>query len=377
MCRIPVGRRANVRANQSTVPRRPRRQPAAAARAAGGARGARRRPARRRRASTQAEDEAIRDVVRMQEEAGLQSVTDGEFRRASWHMDFIYSLDGVSKAPGNLSVKFHNADGDIEFTPAALHIDGKLGVSRDDLRARRSTFLQSVASEGQTPKLTIPSPSMVHYRGGRAAVDESVYPDMDGFWDDLTSAYAEEVRRLGELGCTLSAVRRHEPRLPQRPAPARDDRLAGRRRRRRAPARGLHLAHQRGARAAARGHGGHDAHVPRQLPLLVGGRGRLRLRRRGAVRRARGRRVLHGVGRRALGRVRAAAVRAQGQAGRARARHDQARRARVQGRAQAQDRGGVAVRRRRPAVPVAAVRLLLDRGGQRALARAAGGEARD
>jgi len=149
----------------------------------------------------QAEDEAIRDVVKMQEEAGLQSVTDGEFRRASWHMDFIYSLDGISKAPGNLKVEFRNAEGTIDFTPAALHIDGKIGVS-DTIFEQPFAFLRSVAGEGQTPKLTIPSPSMVHYRGGRAAVDESVYPDMDGFWDDLTAAYADEVRRLGELGCT-------------------------------------------------------------------------------------------------------------------------------------------------------------------------------
>jgi 5-methyltetrahydropteroyltriglutamate--homocysteine methyltransferase len=148
-----------------------------------------------------AEDAAIRDVVRMQEEAGLRTVTDGEFRRAAWHMDFIYQLDGVSKAPGNLKVEFRNEEGTIEFTPAALHIDGKLGVS-ETIFAEAFEFLQSVASERQTPKLTIPSPSMVHYRGGRAAVDESVYPDMDGFWEDLTSAYAEEVRRLGELGCT-------------------------------------------------------------------------------------------------------------------------------------------------------------------------------
>jgi len=148
----------------------------------------------------QAEDAAIGDVVRMQEEAGLRSVTDGEFRRASWHMDFIYSIDGISKAPGNMSVQFHNAEGDIEFTPAALHIDGKLGVSQT-IFAEAFEYLRSVASDAQTPKLTIPSPSMVHYRGGRAAVDESVYPDMDGFWDDLTSAYAEQVRRLGELGC--------------------------------------------------------------------------------------------------------------------------------------------------------------------------------
>jgi 5-methyltetrahydropteroyltriglutamate--homocysteine methyltransferase len=147
-----------------------------------------------------AEDAAIRDVVRMQEEVGLRTVTDGEFRRASWHMDFIYELDGVSKAPGNLAVQFRNEEGTIEFTPAALHIDGRLGVS-ETIFAEAFEYLRSVAGEAQTPKLTIPSPSMVHYRGGRAAIDESVYPDLDGFWRDLTTAYAEEVRRLGELGC--------------------------------------------------------------------------------------------------------------------------------------------------------------------------------
>jgi methionine synthase II (cobalamin-independent) len=147
------------------------------------------------------EDEAIRDIVRMQQEVGLQTATDGEFRRASWHMDFIYSLDGVSRAPGNMAVKFHNADGDIEFTPAALHIDGKLGVS-ETIFGPDFAFLKDVAGDGSTPKLTIPSPSMVHYRGGRAAIDESVYPDMDSFWADLTAAYREQVRRVGELGCT-------------------------------------------------------------------------------------------------------------------------------------------------------------------------------
>jgi 5-methyltetrahydropteroyltriglutamate--homocysteine methyltransferase len=146
------------------------------------------------------EDEAIRDVVRMQQDVGLQTATDGEFRRASWHMDFIYSLDGVSKAPGNLTVKFHNEQGDIEFTPAALHIDGKLGVS-ETIFGRDFEFLKGIAGDS-TPKLTIPSPSMVHYRGGRAAIDESVYPDMDDFWNDLTAAYREQVRRVGELGCT-------------------------------------------------------------------------------------------------------------------------------------------------------------------------------
>src|SRR5919112_1947939 len=141
------------------------------------------------------EDDAIREVVKLQHDAGLRTATDGEFRRASWHMDFIYQIDGVSKAPGNMSVKFHNAEGDIEFTPAALHIDGKLGVSRP-IFGDHFAFLKEVAGDGSTPKLTIPSPSMVHYRGGRAAIDEAVYPEMDDFWADLTAAYREQVRQI-------------------------------------------------------------------------------------------------------------------------------------------------------------------------------------
>jgi 5-methyltetrahydropteroyltriglutamate--homocysteine methyltransferase len=166
------------------------------------------------------EDAAIRDVVQLQKDVGLRTATDGEFRRASWHMDFIYSLDGVSKAPGDLVVRFHNAQGDIEFTPAAMQIDGKLGVS-ETIFGDAFRYLQSCVSEGQVPKLTIPSPSMVHYRGGRASIDQTVYPDMEQFWADLVAAYRDEVRRLGELGCTYPAVRRHEPRVPQRPATAR------------------------------------------------------------------------------------------------------------------------------------------------------------
>ena len=147
-----------------------------------------------------AEDRAIRTIVAMQEAVGLQSATDGEFRRASWHMDFIYQLDGITKEPGEIKVKFHNEQGDIEFTPAALHVDGKLGVSQT-IFGDAFSFLQSAVKEN-LPKLTIPSPSMVHYRGGKAAIDPRVYPDMDSFWADLVLAYREEVRRLGELGCT-------------------------------------------------------------------------------------------------------------------------------------------------------------------------------
>jgi 5-methyltetrahydropteroyltriglutamate--homocysteine methyltransferase len=148
------------------------------------------------------EDEAIRDVVKLQDAIGLRSVTDGEFRRASWHMDFIYQLDGISKVMDEtLHVRFRNERGTIEFAPPSLHVDERIGLSRT-IFGEAFEFLRSVASDRQTPKLTIPSPSMVHYRGGRAAVDEAVYPDLDGFWADLTAAYADEVRRLGALGCT-------------------------------------------------------------------------------------------------------------------------------------------------------------------------------
>jgi 5-methyltetrahydropteroyltriglutamate--homocysteine methyltransferase len=147
-----------------------------------------------------AEDEAIRAAVRKQAEVGLRSASDGEFRRASWHMDFIYALDGISKTEGRLAVHFHRADGDIDFTPSALHVGGRLGVSQT-IFGEAFSFLEGCA-DGAVPKLTIPSPSMVHYRGGRAAIDPAVYPELDAFWADLTAAYAEEVRRLGELGCT-------------------------------------------------------------------------------------------------------------------------------------------------------------------------------
>jgi 5-methyltetrahydropteroyltriglutamate--homocysteine methyltransferase len=146
------------------------------------------------------EDQEIPAAIRMQEQVGLQSATDGEFRRASWHMDFIYALGGVVKAPGNMAVKFHNAAGDIEFTPASIHVDGKIHID-DTIFAEDFRFLQSHVTTA-VPKVTIPSPNMVHYRGGPAMLDPAVYPDIEEFWADLAAAYADEVARLGALGCT-------------------------------------------------------------------------------------------------------------------------------------------------------------------------------
>ncbi|MEU6645127.1 5-methyltetrahydropteroyltriglutamate--homocysteine S-methyltransferase [Saccharomonospora sp. NPDC046836] len=147
------------------------------------------------------EDDAIRAVVELQRKAGLRSATDGEFRRASWHMDFIYQLDGVSKSDERLHVKFHNAAGDLEFSPPGLQVGGKVGLSTP-IFGDHFGYLKSIVDPGVTPKLTIPSPSMVYYRGGRAAVDETVYPDLEEFFTDLAAAYAAQVRGVGELGCT-------------------------------------------------------------------------------------------------------------------------------------------------------------------------------
>jgi 5-methyltetrahydropteroyltriglutamate--homocysteine methyltransferase len=146
------------------------------------------------------EDDSIREVVAMQEGVGLQSATDGEFRRASWHMDFIYQLGGVSRAQDNLTVQFRNESGVIEFTPAALHVDAPIRLETP-IFADHFSFLANTVTSA-TPKLTIPSPSMVHYRGGRSAIDESVYPDLDQFYADLSKAYADEVGALAALGCT-------------------------------------------------------------------------------------------------------------------------------------------------------------------------------
>jgi len=147
------------------------------------------------------EDDCIRRAVRMQAELGLQGVTDGEFRRGSWHMDFLYQIGGVAKTDQLLHIQFKNEAGTIEFTPAAHRVSGKLTLDKT-IFGEDFAYLKSVAPPGTTPKLTIPSPSMLHYRGGRAAIDETTYPEMEAFWHDLAAVYAKEIAGLAALGCT-------------------------------------------------------------------------------------------------------------------------------------------------------------------------------
>ena len=137
------------------------------------------------------EDDAIREVVRLQEEIGLQSATDGEFRRTSWHMDFIYQLHGIHRTDEEIAVHFRNAQGDLDFTSAALKVDGKIGLDGPIFGADFE-FLSSVVTTA-TPKLTIPSPSMVHYRGGPAAIDRDRVPRRRG-------VLGGPVRRIRETG---------------------------------------------------------------------------------------------------------------------------------------------------------------------------------
>ncbi len=150
---------------------------------------------------TQVEDAAIREAIRRQGEVGLKSATDGELRRQSWHMDFIYQLGGIEKVQDDtIKVAFHNKDKNFEWAPPSAHVTAPISLPQT-VFADAFTFVRDNVAAGQTPKLTIPSPSMVHYRGGREAISAEVYPDLDQFWTDLAAAYAEEIRQLHTLGC--------------------------------------------------------------------------------------------------------------------------------------------------------------------------------
>ncbi|MGH2927312.1 MAG: 5-methyltetrahydropteroyltriglutamate--homocysteine S-methyltransferase, partial [Solirubrobacteraceae bacterium] len=147
------------------------------------------------------EDEEIRGLVAMQRDVGLQSATDGELRRGSWHMDFIHQLGGIEQVAGDVEVQFRNAEGrTTTFKPGAIAVTEKVTLDHtifaDDFR-----FLAATVGDGVTPKLTIPSPNMVHYRSGQAALNPDVYPEMEPFWDDLAAAYRRQVTGLAELGC--------------------------------------------------------------------------------------------------------------------------------------------------------------------------------
>jgi 5-methyltetrahydropteroyltriglutamate--homocysteine methyltransferase len=144
------------------------------------------------------ENDAINDAVALQESLGLQVVTDGEFRRDFWHLDFLAGFDGMEWWETALGAGFNNDE-----QPPLVKATGKVGHSKG-IFTDHFAYLKSVAKA--TPKITIPGPAMMHMRPGREGIDAAVYPDLAEFWDDLCAAYRAEIAELGEEGCTYLQV---------------------------------------------------------------------------------------------------------------------------------------------------------------------------
>lgn len=145
------------------------------------------------------EDQCIAEAVKLQQDLGLRGITDGEFRRTNWSSDFLTAIDGVEIGQGKVRARFHRADGtDLERNLTSLAVTGKMsrpqGIQTEDF-----AYLKSVVTGGMA-KLSIPSPSMLHFRGGRDAIDAAAYPDMEDFFADLTAIYNAEILDLASLG---------------------------------------------------------------------------------------------------------------------------------------------------------------------------------
>lgn len=142
----------------------------------------------------QVEDAAIRDAVARQEAVGLKAVTDGEYRRSWWHFDFLTGLDGVEWQRGKKTIQFEGVTTKAE----SIEVTGKVAFSNHPM-LDHFRFLQDVATV--TPKITIPSPSVLHFRGGRDSISSKTYPDLDAFFADTAEAYAQAVRAFYDAGC--------------------------------------------------------------------------------------------------------------------------------------------------------------------------------
>ena len=140
------------------------------------------------------EDREIRALIKRQEEIGLQAVTDGEFRRAFWHFDFLEHLDGVTAIEADAGMHFQ---GGITITKA-MRVTGKIGFS---VHPMLDHFRFVKDNTSRVAKMTIPGPSMLHYRGGRKMMNAGIYPNMDAFYADLGAAYAKAVRAFYDAGC--------------------------------------------------------------------------------------------------------------------------------------------------------------------------------
>ena len=140
------------------------------------------------------EDTEIEKLIRKQEEIGMQLVTDGEYRRAWWHFDFLEGLDGVEGYEAEHGIQFAG----VETKARGVKVTGKVGFS-DHPFLDHFKFVK--AHTKVTPKMTIPSPSVLHFRGGRKGISKTVYPELDAFFDDLAKAYRDAVAGFYQAGC--------------------------------------------------------------------------------------------------------------------------------------------------------------------------------
>ncbi|MBM3487720.1 MAG: 5-methyltetrahydropteroyltriglutamate--homocysteine S-methyltransferase [Alphaproteobacteria bacterium] len=145
------------------------------------------------------EDKAIGAAVRLQEDAGLNAITDGEFRRAMWHTDFLLGIDGIVATQGDYAVSFQGENGETATTSSMLVIKDKIRRSKP-IMIDHYAFVK--ANTARTAKICILSPTYLHMRGGRHIVDQKTYPDMDAFWDDIVAVYRAAIRDLAAAGCT-------------------------------------------------------------------------------------------------------------------------------------------------------------------------------
>jgi len=145
------------------------------------------------------EDKAITEIVKFQEDVGLKSITDGEFRRTYFHIDFLEQIGGVKT---DIPVTVIRPDGSQELAPPVMRVIDKVRHVKD-IQLADFQYLKSQVSKGNTPKVTIPSPTMLHFRGGRAGISKQHYPELDPeFYQDVANAYGDELRSLAAAGCT-------------------------------------------------------------------------------------------------------------------------------------------------------------------------------
>jgi 5-methyltetrahydropteroyltriglutamate--homocysteine methyltransferase len=156
-----------------------------------------------RESLTEAENKSIKAAVAMQEAAGLESVTDGEFRRAFWHVDFLTGFDGIVATQGQYALKFHGEGGAEAETRSMMVVNGKVERAKP-VMLEPFRFLKANAKK--TAKLCIPAPTYLHMRGGRRVVNADAYPDVEEFWSDITRAYREEIADLAKAGCTYLQI---------------------------------------------------------------------------------------------------------------------------------------------------------------------------